>query len=67
MLEIRLVNCGGGNLQLQQRTREPIVDASGAFCGFTKWGPWVPVPIHYGSDLEQSAVHVFDTRDATNS
>jgi hypothetical protein len=62
MVEIRWVDCGGGNLQLQQRTREPIMDAAGAFCGFTKWGPWTAVPIHHGNDLEQSAVHVFDTR-----
>lgn len=52
MLEIRLADCGGF-MQLQQRTREPIVDASGAFCGFTQWGPWIAVAIYHGGALEQ--------------
>lgn len=30
--------------QLCQRTREIVVDASGAFCGFTEWSEWTPVP-----------------------
>lgn len=63
MIEIRWADCGGGNLQLQQRTRLPTVDASGVFCGFGEWGPWTAVAIHHGDDVPRSVVDVFDTRD----
>jgi hypothetical protein len=48
MIEIRWVDVGGGNLQLQQRTRLPRVDGNGAFCDFTPWSNWSAVPIVHG-------------------
>jgi hypothetical protein len=64
MLEIRFVNDGQGGLQLQQRTRQPVVDASGAFCGFGEWSDWSSVPVVHGAGALRSAVDVFDTRDS---
>jgi hypothetical protein len=64
MLEIRFVNDGQGGLQLQQRTRQPAVDASGAFCGFGEWSDWASVPVVHGESALRSAVDVFDTRDS---
>lgn len=64
MLEIRWVNDGDGNLQLQQRTRQPTVDASGAFCGFADWSEWEAVPIVHCEDAMRLTVDVFDTREA---
>jgi hypothetical protein len=64
MLEIRLVNDGDGNLQLQQRVRIIYTDASGAFCGFGEWRQWEAVPIVHANDAMRSAVDVFDTREA---
>lgn len=29
---------------LYYRTRGFVVDASSAFCGFTEWSEWMPVP-----------------------
>jgi hypothetical protein len=49
MIEIRWVDVGGGNLQLQQRSRGFQVDASGAFCGLTAWSEWEAVPIVHAS------------------
>ena len=63
MLEIRWVTDGDGTLQLQQRARLPVVDASGAFCGFGLWSEWVAVPIVHREDAMRSTVDVFDTRD----
>lgn len=30
---------------LEQRTRVPRTDATGAFCDFTEWTDWHPVPV----------------------
>ncbi len=60
MIELRWARCGEG-LQLQQRTRIPQVNASGAFCGFSTWSPWVAVPIVHGDNVERPVVDVFDT------
>ena len=62
MIEIRWVNVGGGNLQLQQRTRIPRVDGSGAFCDFTAWSEWAAVPIVNDPRQVASVVDVFPTR-----
>ncbi len=43
MLELRLCVSDGGEWQLQQRTREFAVDASGAFCGFGDWSEWTEI------------------------
>ena len=61
MLEIRWVDVGGGNLQLQQRTRVPQVDVSGAFCAFTAWSDWSAVPVVHGNIHARSVVDVFET------
>jgi hypothetical protein len=45
VIELQFVDCGIDGLQLQQRTRLPVVDASGAFCGFGEWGEWKAVPV----------------------
>ena len=47
MIQIRLVDDGAGGFQLQQREREPLVDAAGAFCGFGVWSEWQAVAILY--------------------
>ena len=39
MIELRW-----NNGVLEQRTRLPRVDANGAFCSFTAWSVWYPVP-----------------------
>lgn len=62
MIEIRWVDAGGGNLQLQQRTRMPVGDASGAICGFTAWSDWVAVTIVHDPSAVVSVVDVFPTR-----
>ena len=62
MIEIRWVNVGDGNLQLQQRTRIPRVDGSGAFCDFTAWSEWAAVPIVHDPRQVASVVDVFPTR-----
>lgn len=31
--------------RLQQRTKTPVVDASGAFCGWGEWSAWTDVPL----------------------
>lgn len=62
MIEIRWVDVGGGNLQLQQRTRSPRVDGNGAFCDFTAWSDWSAVQIVYGAEHACSVIEVFDSR-----
>lgn len=62
MIEIRWVNVGGGNLQLQQRTRIPRVDGNGAFCDFTAWSEWAAVPVVHDPRQVASVVDVFPTR-----
>ena len=62
MLEIRWVDVGGGNLQLQQRTRFPHVDAFGLFCAFSDWSDWSAVPIVHGEMHARSVVDVFGTK-----
>lgn len=62
MIEIRWVDVGGGNLQLQQRTRLPCVDVNGAFCDFTTWSDWVAVPIVHGEIHARPVVDSFDSR-----
>ena len=62
MIEIRWVDVGGGNLQLQQRTRIPRVDGNGAFCDFTAWSDWVSVPIVHGGIHARPVVDDFDSR-----
>jgi len=62
MIEIRWVQNDQGLMQLQQRTRDVRVDASGAFCQFTKWSEWTAVPIVHGNDAFVGVVDVFDTR-----
>jgi hypothetical protein len=59
MFELRWVNDGDGNLQLQQRSCGFQVDASGAFCGLTAWSEWEAVPIVHASDAVVSTVDVF--------
>ena len=61
MIEIRWVDVGGGNLQLQQRTRMPRVDGNGAFCDFTAWSDWAAVPIVHDPRQVASVVDVFPT------
>lgn len=62
MIEIRWVDIGGGNLQLQQRTRLPRVDGNGAFCDFAEWSDWSAVPIVHGAIHATPAVDVLDSR-----
>jgi len=62
MIEIRWVNVGDGNLQLQHRTRIPRVDGNGAFCDFTAWSEWAAVPIVNDPRQVASVVDVFPTR-----
>ena len=62
MIEIRWVDVGSGNLQLQQRTRLPRVDGNGAFCDFTDWSDWAAVQIVHGAKHECSVIEVFDSR-----
>jgi len=64
MLEIRFVNDGQGGLQLQQRTRQPVADYSGAFCGFSEWSDWSSVAVVHGEGELRSALDVFDTRSS---
>lgn len=45
MSEMRWVKDDQGHVQLQQRTRSFVVDASGNFCGLTGWSDWEAVPI----------------------
>jgi hypothetical protein len=59
MLEIRFVADGKGGLQLQQRTRHPVVDASGAFCGYGQWSDWASVPVVHDPSELRSAVDDF--------
>jgi len=59
MIEIRWVDAGGGNLQLQQRTRLPRVDGNGAFCDFTAWSDWTAVEIVHDGSQVVSVVDVF--------
>ncbi len=44
MVEIRWVT-DGEQMQLQQRTRNFTVDASGAFCGVGDWSEWEAVEV----------------------
>lgn len=62
MFELRLADVGDGNIQLQQRTRELVMDASGAFCGLSEWSDWSAVPIVHGKDVTRPVVDVFTTR-----
>lgn len=59
MIEIRFVDDGRGNLQLQQRTRLPRVDCNGAFCDFTGWSNWTAVEIIHDASQVVSVVDVF--------
>lgn len=61
MFELRYVADADGFWQLQFRTRQPVVDASGAFCGFGLWSDWSAVPVIHGE--HKSIVDVYDTRD----
>jgi hypothetical protein len=61
MFELRWVNDGDGNLQLQHRSRGFQVDAYGAFCAVTAWGDWEAVPIVHASDAVVSTVDVFQS------
>lgn len=45
MIELRLAISVEGGLQLQQRTRTVVTDASGAFCGFSDWSEWTAVSL----------------------
>ncbi len=57
-IEIRWVSDNKGNMQLQQRTRQPVVDATGSFCGFD-WSDWSAVPIHHDCEKLRPVVDVF--------
>ena len=59
MIEIRWVDAGRGNLQLQQRTRLPRVDGNGAFCDFTGWSNWTAVEIIHDASQVVAVVDVF--------
>lgn len=60
MIEIRWVDDGSGNWQLQQRIRQPVADASGALCGLGDWSEWSAVPVVHGP--QASGVDVFTTK-----
>lgn len=62
-IEIRWVSDSKGNMQLQQRTRQPVVDVAGAFCGYSdKWSDWSAVPILYDSEELRPVVHVYKAK-----
>lgn len=59
--ELRMMTGDGGLWQLQFRTRQPVVDASGAFCGFGEWSEWSDVPtVRGGEFIDQEPEHIAD-------
>lgn len=62
MIDIRWVDIGRGNLQLQKRTRLPQVDSNGSFCGFTEWSDWMAVEIIHDPSQAFSVVDVFHSK-----
>lgn len=59
--ELRMMTGDGGLWQLQFRTRQPVVDASGAFCGFGDWTDWSDVPtVRGGEFVDREPDHIAD-------